>query len=289
MSRPVVIFRLSFLDSNSVVAVAPIYRYHLFYNSESVGFLVALQAFLTVVGNTTLAFATLRLAKSNGWNGKQHLPAWAKEALTVESPGRRSSSSGRSSGSSSGMVNFGPLLGARTALAEALLLDGASLEPSSFSSSSLPRQGQRGEQQRRFDDDNDDFSGGEADDEAAEAAKTFLSMPLSDSFGGGSTPPNVLEDLGSALSMDSERIFLLKLFGLSLFASYVVKYGELFLDFPFADSASNSQQASAAVLPTAAVALTIVFVPTFLNMVKWQARSNDSGNGNDDDNAFDVF
>uniref|UniRef100_A0A7S0IQZ8 Uncharacterized protein n=1 Tax=Calcidiscus leptoporus TaxID=127549 RepID=A0A7S0IQZ8_9EUKA len=42
--------------------------YHFFYNSQDVGFLVTLQAFLTLVGNTTVAIAALLIALSNGWS-----------------------------------------------------------------------------------------------------------------------------------------------------------------------------------------------------------------------------
>ena len=41
--------------------------YHFFYNAESLQFIVLLQAALTLLGNTTLAFAAWRLATSNGW------------------------------------------------------------------------------------------------------------------------------------------------------------------------------------------------------------------------------
>ena len=41
--------------------------YHLFYNAESLTFVVLLQAALTLLGNCTLAFAAGRLAYSNGW------------------------------------------------------------------------------------------------------------------------------------------------------------------------------------------------------------------------------
>ena len=42
-------------------------RLHFFYNAESLQFVVLLQAALTLLGNTTLAFAAWRLAVSNGW------------------------------------------------------------------------------------------------------------------------------------------------------------------------------------------------------------------------------
>jgi len=41
--------------------------YHFFYNSQDVGFLVTMQAGLTLLGNTTVCIAALLLALSNGW------------------------------------------------------------------------------------------------------------------------------------------------------------------------------------------------------------------------------
>jgi len=41
--------------------------YHFFYNAPSLQFVVLLQAALTLIGNTTLAFAAYRLAISNGY------------------------------------------------------------------------------------------------------------------------------------------------------------------------------------------------------------------------------
>lgn len=42
--------------------------YHFFYNSPDVGFLVTLQAGLTLLGNTTVCIAAIIIALSNGWN-----------------------------------------------------------------------------------------------------------------------------------------------------------------------------------------------------------------------------
>jgi hypothetical protein len=42
--------------------------YHFFYNSQDVGFLVTLQAGLTLLGNTTVCIAAIIIALSNGWN-----------------------------------------------------------------------------------------------------------------------------------------------------------------------------------------------------------------------------
>jgi len=47
--------------------------YHFFYNSPDVSFLVALQAGLTLLGNTTVAIAALLIAMSNGWTLSQAL------------------------------------------------------------------------------------------------------------------------------------------------------------------------------------------------------------------------
>ncbi len=41
--------------------------YHFFYNSSDLSFLVALQAGLTLLGNTTVAIAALRIALANGF------------------------------------------------------------------------------------------------------------------------------------------------------------------------------------------------------------------------------
>ena len=41
--------------------------YHFFYNSQDLSFLVALQAGLTLLGNTTVAIAAVRIALANGW------------------------------------------------------------------------------------------------------------------------------------------------------------------------------------------------------------------------------
>ena len=48
--------------------------YHFFYNSPSLQFLVTLQAFLTLLGNTTVAIAAARIALSTGWKPQMLLP-----------------------------------------------------------------------------------------------------------------------------------------------------------------------------------------------------------------------
>jgi len=49
--------------------------YHFFYNAPEVSFLVAVQAGLTLLGNTTVCLAALRIALSNGWQPKELLPS----------------------------------------------------------------------------------------------------------------------------------------------------------------------------------------------------------------------
>ena len=53
--------------------------YHIFYNSADVSFLVALQAGLTLLGNTTVAIAALLIALSNGWTLSELNPMKPKE------------------------------------------------------------------------------------------------------------------------------------------------------------------------------------------------------------------
>ena len=53
--------------------------YHFFYNSADVGFLVAVQAGLTLLGNTTVCIAALLIALSNGWSLKDLNPFGAKD------------------------------------------------------------------------------------------------------------------------------------------------------------------------------------------------------------------
>jgi len=239
--------------------------YHLFYNAESVGFLVALQAFLTVVGNCTLCFATLRLAKSNGWEGSTMLPAWASSAATSDA------------------LPFE----LRTALAEVLVLDpespgggsaaaaaadaGASGSFKIMSSDTLspPRPGNSPEQQQQ---------------QFTSSSSSSRQQMGAGSAGGGARLSG-FEDLAESLRTDEDPTFLLKLLGISLFASYAVKYGELFVDFPFADGDTGAVSETSS-SPTAAVALAFIFIPTVLNMAKWWARSKDPENN---DTSFDMF
>jgi hypothetical protein len=70
------------------------------------------------------------------------------------------------------------------------------------------------------------------------------------------------EDLGDALANDNDYSFLLKLFAGCAVASYAIKYGETFFQFPYDGNVYLS--------------LIIIFVPTGLNSLKWYKRSQDS-------------
>ena len=70
------------------------------------------------------------------------------------------------------------------------------------------------------------------------------------------------EDLGNALANDNDYTFLFKLFFGCAFASYLVKYGETFFDFPMEANLG--------------LALCVIFVPSLLNAYKWYRRSSDA-------------
>ena len=69
------------------------------------------------------------------------------------------------------------------------------------------------------------------------------------------------EDLGDALAGDNDYSFLLKLFVGCAVASYVIKYGEIFFDFPYDANVF--------------LGLAVVAVPSALNAFKWYKRSQD--------------
>jgi Protein of unknown function (DUF3593)/Protein of unknown function (DUF2499) len=70
------------------------------------------------------------------------------------------------------------------------------------------------------------------------------------------------EDLGDSLAEDNDAAFLIKLFiGCALF-SYLIKYGELFFNFPFEASVP--------------LCFSMILIPSMLNAYKWNRRSQDS-------------
>ena len=158
--------------------------YHLFYNH--IPFLVPLQAFLTVLGNTTAAYAAYRLALSNGWKPPpiSSLYFWT-------------------------------------------------------SSESM--------------ETNKDETAGATD----EIIAPIELSPKEES-------PSLIgfEDLGDALSDDTDLSFVVKLFIGCAIASYVVKYAELQVDL-FTTSSSLT------------IGFLFVLIPSALNAFKWYKRSRD--------------
>ena len=69
------------------------------------------------------------------------------------------------------------------------------------------------------------------------------------------------EDLGEALAQDNDATFIVKLFAGCAVASYAIKYGEIWFDFPFERDLGLS--------------LAFIFVPSLLNAYKWYRRSQD--------------
>ena len=67
--------------------------------------------------------------------------------------------------------------------------------------------------------------------------------------------------LGDAFDDSSNKSFVLKMFTASVVLSLLVKYGELYLDAPFAIGEMSQ------------VAALCIFLPTILNISKWAIRS----------------
>ncbi|GAX23799.1 hypothetical protein FisN_12Hh381 [Fistulifera solaris] len=69
------------------------------------------------------------------------------------------------------------------------------------------------------------------------------------------------EDLGQVLEKDDDYNFLFKLFAGCAVASYAIKYGETFFDFPYESNLLLS--------------LSFIIIPSLLNSYKWKKRSED--------------
>ncbi len=77
----------------------------------------------------------------------------------------------------------------------------------------------------------------------------------------GSTSLVGFEDLGQALAGDDDYSFLVKLFVGCAVASYAIKYGETFFEFPYDANVY--------------LAFAVVAIPSMLNAFKWFKRSQD--------------
>ena len=69
------------------------------------------------------------------------------------------------------------------------------------------------------------------------------------------------EDLGTALAEDTDYSFLIKLFAGCAAASYAIKYGETFFNFPYEANVF--------------LGFAFIGVPSALNAFKWYKRSQD--------------
>lgn len=87
-------------------------------------------------------------------------------------------------------------------------------------------------------------------------------MALAEARVKGESPSLVgFEDLGDALAGDNDYSFLFKLFAGCAVASYVIKYGELWLPQPFDANVH--------------LGLSVVLIPSLLNAYKWYRRGKD--------------
>ena len=94
------------------------------------------------------------------------------------------------------------------------------------------------------------------------SASSSLSASKKESESSSSLVGVGFEDLGDALAKDNDYSFLFKLFAGCAVASYAIKYGETFFQFPYEGNVY--------------LALAIIVVPTALNAAKWNKRSQDS-------------
>jgi len=67
------------LHAGSIMACT----FHLFYNAEQLQFLILMQGILTLLGNSTIAYATYRIARSNGWTVDDLLDLLPKSSTSV--------------------------------------------------------------------------------------------------------------------------------------------------------------------------------------------------------------
>ena len=87
-------------------------------------------------------------------------------------------------------------------------------------------------------------------------------IPLTKASTDDASPSLVgFEDLGQALAGDTDYSFLAKLFVGSAVASYAIKYGEVWFDFPFDANVYAG--------------LSVIIIPSLLNAYKWSQRSRD--------------
>ena len=238
---------------------------------------VARQAFLTTIGNATLAFAAYRLAVANGWEGRKELPPWVTAALL--DAGESGSGSGSGSG---GVVAWAvmPVLARLPSSLKGFLADGLLLTTKAEDAAAAAAAAETAPSSSASSSSESSSEGG-----SSSSSSSFSSSPSSSS---SSSLLAGFEDLGEGLAGEDDFGFVLKLLLLSAAASYAVKYGELVVPFIRDDLLVSAGGAGGGGGgdggAAAAVALAMIFIPTGLNVAKWASRSIDPKN-----TAFDLF
>jgi uncharacterized membrane protein YhdT len=97
------------------------------------------------------------------------------------------------------------------------------------------------------------------DGEPVAASQARSEQPAGADDGNGDSVLVGFEDLAAGLNSDSGVVFVGKLLALSTVASIAVKWGELYVDGVFE--------------PTPVAALSLILIPTALNVAKWGVRS----------------
>ena len=239
---------------------------------------VVRQAFLTTIGNATLAFAAYRLAVANGWEGRKELPPWVTAALL--DAGESGSGSGSGSG---GVVAWAvmPVLARLPSSLKGFLADGLLLTTKAEDAAAAAAAAETAPSSSASSSSESSSEGG-----SSSSSSSFSSSPSSSS---SSSLLAGFEDLGEGLAGEDDFGFVLKLLLLSAAASYAVKYGELVVPFIRDDLLVSAGGAGGGGGggdggAAAAVALAMIFIPTGLNVAKWASRSIDPKN-----TAFDLF
>ena len=187
------------LHSSGIIACS----YHLLYNASAVTWLVTLQAMMTCLGNSTMAFAAYRLATAKGWT-------FTEDARTDFAAFLQNFSSKGSSSSKEPLAAFFPTT---TAIKE---------------------------------------------DQPVLAFEFNEDLKVLPGW----------EDLGEEWAADDDRAFFAKLVFVSLASAAAVKYVPPLLPADLSDTffASN--------LALNGAAISLVLLPTCLNILKWQRRSS---------------
>eukprot|EP00559_Dactyliosolen_fragilissimus_P005175 CAMPEP_0184859116 /NCGR_PEP_ID=MMETSP0580-20130426/4148_1 /TAXON_ID=1118495 /ORGANISM="Dactyliosolen fragilissimus" /LENGTH=646 /DNA_ID=CAMNT_0027355587 /DNA_START=46 /DNA_END=1983 /DNA_ORIENTATION=+ len=233
--------------------------YHLFYNRLPL--LVPLQAMLTCIGNTTAAYAAFRIAVSNGWR-------WSEFSSRISQDDDNSNNNNNhnhnhnhnNKGESGGVVDaYEHMLDSLQEWTDRMEEEQDSI---TITTPLIQTQTQTQQLQSQIKVQSQPIQS-ETETETETQIET-------------QTAPIGFEDLGEALSKDNDAIFLLKLFVGCALASYVIKYGELFVvggtgtgtgttNFFYENDVTSLIVSS----------LAFIVIPSLLNAFKWYKRSLD--------------